>query len=209
MSLPFLVASCQPSKSSKAELTLQIQGSAQTGIYKVSGRTSLPERSRITVQAVRSLQVVKNQSKLTNTEPTFAVLARSQTTVKDGQWQAELKLRQIQPDGQLIEPWQLNDAQLGLKPESKVQFSAVTEPSDRTYEAVASSRDRFSVRFTADGKSFLQVEESIALEPPTFKARKSTDASAITKSVPTKPANASDNLQPDKRGALPNPAMMR
>jgi hypothetical protein len=209
LSLLLLAVSCQPTQSQKTELSLQIQGSGQTGTYKVSGRTNLPDRSRITVQAIRTLQVVKTQSKLTNTEPTFAVLARSQSTVKDGQWTVELKLRQMLPDGQLLEPWQLNEVQLGLQPDPKVQFSAVTEPSNRNFEIDSAGRNRLSVRFTSDGKSFLQVEDAIALDPPAFKGGKSTDASRFAKPVPIQPADAADNLQPENRGALPSGAVMR
>jgi hypothetical protein len=209
LALLLMAVSCQSAQSPKTELSLQVQGVGSTGTYKVSGRTNLPDRSKITIQAVRTLQVVKNQSNLTNTEPTFAVLAQSQTTVKDGQWNVELKLRQILPDGQSLEPWQLNDAQLGLKPEPKVQFSAVTEPGDRNFEIDPSGRNRLSVRFASNGRSFLQVEEAIALEPPAFKGENSAAASRSAKPMPTKPANAANNLQPENRGALPNEAIMR
>jgi hypothetical protein len=203
LSLLLLVGSgCQATRVSNPELTMQIQPTGQPGVYTVSGRTNLPDRSKITVQAVRSLK--SPTEKLVDQNDGYAVLAKSQISVKSGQWQASLNLRPVRPDGQAVELWQPQDTRLGLQADGKVKFVAVTEPLTQEIEQSANAG---LIRLTPDGKRFLQVEQTIAIEPPSAKPA-NPPAARVAQPVPTKPA-IPNKAKPPTDATLPVEAVVR
>ncbi len=177
-----ICAGCLPSRSPKTELTMQVSPSSQPGVYSVGGQTNLPDQTRITIQAVRSLQIVKDSSRLTNQEPTYAILARQPIAVMDGKWQTTLSLLTLAPSGKLLENWQTHNLQLGLnlEPDPRVTFQAVTDPADRSLKVEQPAenvpRESLIVRFTTDGKSYLQSEQALAIAPPVLQAAKPSSA---------------------------------
>lgn len=166
-------AGCLPSRSSKTELTMQVAPSGKPGVYTVAGKTNLPNQTRMTIQAVRSLRPVSSPSQPTNQEPTYAILARQPIEVMNGGWQTTLSLLGSAPSGRSLENWQTNSAQLGLnlKPDDQVAFQAVTDPVNRSLNVEQQSGnttpgESLIVRFTADGKSYLQSEQALSIAPP-------------------------------------------
>ncbi|MBE9014462.1 hypothetical protein IQ250_30175 [Pseudanabaenaceae cyanobacterium LEGE 13415] len=146
----------------KIEITMEVR-STKPGEYALSGFSNLPNQTNLTVQAVRSLQVNSTSSVLNN-QPIRSVLAQRQIQIKDGQWQTEMNLHQALPDGRSIEAWQSNVVQANMLPSDQVQFIATTEPQNRAIELQPNAAVK--TQFASDGRVFLKVEHSIALEPP-------------------------------------------
>lgn len=201
-------------ESPKTELTLRVDPTGQSGVYTVSGQTNLPNQTRLTIQAIRKLNAPNTGVQLSNSQPTYTILSRSQVEVMDGKWQTTLNLLQKAPDGQAVESWQPSDRQLklNLQPENQVTFLAVTDPSDSAFEIrqqpEGSTQDNLSVRFTADGKSYLQAEQALNLEAPAPKLIEQTANAAIVK-VATKPINKSTAAKPQIDTALSPKEWMR
>ncbi|NDJ16575.1 hypothetical protein [Myxacorys almedinensis] len=204
---------------------MQVQPTGQAGVYTVSGRTNLPEQTRITVQAVRDLKA-QPSSKLTNDfvklgtadRSTYSILGRTQVNVKDGQWQTSLNLLQSVPDRQtpgtpgLLETWQVSKAQLGLQPNPRVIFLAVTDPVSQalTVEqgSPSAAQDNLSIRFTNDGKSYLQAEQALVIEPPNVKVSTQPPVSTIA-TVPVKSLDGSTELTKQSNAPLSTNAIAR
>ena len=186
-----ICAGCLPSRSPKTELTMQVSPSSQPGVYSVVGKTNLPDQTRITIQAVRSLRPVRGSSRLTNQAPTYAILARQPIAVIDGKWQTTLTLLNMTPSGKSLENWQTHNLQLGLnlEPEQQVTFQAVTDPADRSLKVEQPSenmaRESLIVRFTPDGKSYLQSEQALAIAPPSLQAAQPSSAMNPRLGAPT------------------------
>ncbi len=179
---------CLPSQSSKTELTMQVRSSGQPGVYTIVGTTNLPNQTRMTIQAVRSLRPVST-SRLTNQEQTYAILARQPIEVIDGKWETTLSLLKPGINGQSLENWQTHNAQLGLnlQPDDQVAFQAVTDPINRSLNVEQQSGnttpgESLIVRFTADGKSYLQSEQALSIAPP---AQTSKTSSAMNQMLGT------------------------
>lgn len=174
---------CPQAQSSKTELTMQVEPAGQPGTYSITGSTNLPDRTQITIQAVRDLRV-GNSSSLTNQEPIYSILAREQVEVANGKWQTTLNLLQPTPGGQPLEAWQVNNPQAGLnlEPDTRVAFLAVTNPVNRSLDIEQQSgnsgrgAEDVIVRFTADGKSYLQSKQILSIDPPKSQAAASAKA---------------------------------
>ena len=161
---------------------MQVSPSGQPGVYTVVGKTNLPNQTRMTIQAVRNLRPMSRASRLTNQEQTYAILARQPIEVMNGQWETTLSLLKSAPNGRSLESWQTHSAQLGLnlEPDNQVAFQAVTDPVNRSLNVEQQSGNAVQgesliVRFTADGKSYLQSEQAVSILPP-VQAAKSTSA---------------------------------
>ena len=162
---------CAPAKTLKPELTLQVQPMSQSGRYAVSGQTTLPNQSRITVQAVRPLKPLPT-ARLTNQQPLYAILDRQQVEVTDGKWQANLNLWG-ETTGPAQELWQIKNSQLGLalRPETDVTFLAVSDalngPLDiKTNKDTNQPLENAVLQFSRDGSAYLQAKQITTISPP-------------------------------------------
>jgi len=145
------------------------------GTYTVAGTTSLPSKTKITVSAVRYL--VEGASPETNNETDipYAILDRQIAQVEQGNWQAELNLWQIAPDGKFQEAWQLSqqDANVLFNPDENVTFLATFDPVNQPenfkaeVEKLDTSLQAALARFTPDGELYLQASQTMAIALPT------------------------------------------
>jgi hypothetical protein len=176
---------CVQTKPLKPELTLQVQPTGKSGVYAASGKTTLPNQSRVTIQAVRQLEPVK-ASRLTNQKPLYAILDRQQVEVTDGQWQANLNLLKNSP-GPALELWQIKANQLGLavQPRAEVTFLAVSDelnlPLDiKTNKDSNQPLENSVLQFSRNGNAYLQAKQSLSINAPLVKTALNTaDASAV------------------------------
>jgi hypothetical protein len=184
--IPFLASAQQTTN-----LSMQVEATGETGVYKISGQTNLPDRTRITVQAIRALQVPRRDPQVAS-DRSYSILARTQVAVEKGKWQASLNLLQPGTNGKL-ETWQQSNQALDLKlqPDNQVRFLAVT-----------------SVQFTSDGKSYLQIEQFLSIDPPTTKVASQKSDSTIV-NVPVQPINKETNVKSQSDAALPVKGWMR
>lgn len=154
---------------------MQVEPTGKRGIYQVTGRTNLPEQTQFTIQAIRGLQASQSSSQ-TKSAQTYSILARTQAKVEKGKWQATLNLLQSGDQGEL-ETWQQSNESLNLQfqPENQVRFLATTNPTEDSIELQQRSdsptqdAQTTSVQFTADGKSYLQTEQFLTIDPPVAK----------------------------------------
>lgn len=159
---------CMQGRSSKTELTMQVEPAQQRGAYIVTGKTNVPDRTQITVQAIRNLRTGGRRTG----QPTYSILSRTQVEVKEGKWQTTLNLLESTSSGQPLEVWQTDRTKTGLnlEPDTTVTFLAVTAPVTRSLNVAEQNQGQESVvvRFTADGKSYLQADQRLTISPPAF-----------------------------------------
>ncbi|MBI4782669.1 MAG: hypothetical protein HY785_15315 [Oscillatoriophycideae cyanobacterium NC_groundwater_1537_Pr4_S-0.65um_50_18] len=194
-----------------------VQAGDRPGLYQLSGQTNLPDKTQITVSAIRYLQkagaVDATQPEATRVDPqklsSYAILDRQFAPVRQGAWKTDLNLWQT-ADSQLQvgssqadkpqEEWQLSLKDTNLKPLPEVVFLATVDPTQQP-EGLQNQLDRLEVaqqldlvRFTPDGEQYLQVSQTLAIPSPTAKAM--TPVSDRTpQKVPVSqpnPASASD-----------------
>jgi hypothetical protein len=191
-----LLVGCNQIKPLNPEFTMQVQPTGPAGTYTVSGQTNLPKSPpiTITVQAIRKLRPLAN-TRSTNREPLYAVVAKEQVETQDGQWQTTLKLQQPNSAGTPLESWQLNQNQVPLEvePEAQVSFVAATAPLDRSIRFVdltepgAQSNDS-AVLQTTNGNNYLKTEKTIALAPPPLNRGLARSADRPIVKLPAAPA---------------------
>ncbi|KAM3089707.1 hypothetical protein ACKFKG_32785 [Phormidesmis sp. 146-35] len=201
--LSLICVGCVQVRSSKTELTMQVEPAQQRGAYTVTGKTTLPDRTQITVQALRTLQP---GDRLSNQQPTYSILSRTQVEVKEGKWEATLNLLRT-PQGQPQEVWQTGRAGLNLEPDTKVTFLAVTDPVARSLD-VAQGTDSLVVRFTADGRSYLQADQVLTISPPTPPISQ-RDLTSQRVRVAAKAIERSDDLKGQTDAAIAPQAVLR
>lgn len=199
--IPFLASS-----QHTTNLSMQVEATGETGLYKISGQTNLPERTRITVQAIRALQIPGRDSQATS-DRSYSILARTQVTVENGKWQASLNLLQPSTNGKL-EIWQQSNQALDLKlqPDNQVRFLAVTDPENSI--EIQSKTQGTTVQFTSDGKSYLQTEQFLSIDPPTTKVASQKSNSTIV-NVAVQPINKETNVKSQSDAAMPVKGWMR
>lgn len=152
--------------------SVQLAGS--NGIYNVVGNTNLPDSSRITVAAVRYLLPTEGQQELLNSEANISrsILARQIVEVKQGQWQTDLNLWQVSPNGGFQEVWQANQAQTKLSPESGVMFIATFDPVGQLAKKDLQSEQKLEgklLRFTNEGETYVQASQTLSIPLPVGK----------------------------------------
>jgi hypothetical protein len=175
---------CVQVRSPQTGFTVQVEPAQQQGSYTVTGKTNLPDYTWVTVQAIRNLSATQG-----NQRPTYSILARSQVEVKEGKWETTLNLLRPASGGAPLEVWQENRS-LNLKPETNVTFLAVTDPASGSLNISEQQAGKnLVVRFTADGKSYLQAEQTLVVSPPT----RTTERTAPPQ--PTRVKVASKRLQ--------------
>lgn len=152
----------------------QVQGEGG-GTYTVAGTTSLPNKTKITVSAVRYLIEGVNPETGSETDIPYAILDRQVVEVEQGNWQADLNLWQIAPDGRFQEAWQLSqqDAEVIFNPDVNVTFLATFDPVNQPenfkeeVERQDTSLQAALARFTPDGELYLQSGKTMAIALPT------------------------------------------
>lgn len=175
--LLLVITGCSQKDSFDIVLQLQVQPSGRQGIYQVTGTTNLPNDSRITVVATRSLLPTDPDLTNSRSEPFQAILSRQIAEVKEGQWQTTLNLWEVAPDGHIQEPWQLEQPQIGveLTPSSEVHFRALVEPKNQppalAETLVAQKRNLQSslIRLMDDDQWYLQASQTLSIALPTGK----------------------------------------
>lgn len=162
--------------SAPLELTiLQVEPSGQPGTYTVSGNATLPDDTPITVSAVRYLQANTRLSSSAEASPPYVILDRQFAQVKQDNWQTQLTLWQVAPDGTFQEAWQLNQKDTGItyEPDSTVTFLATLDPPHQPsdlQERVEQLDDELQaalMRFTTDGELYVQADKSLPIALPT------------------------------------------
>ncbi|PSB26802.1 hypothetical protein C7B82_18260 [Stenomitos frigidus ULC18] len=173
--LLLLTVGCSRERSLQAELNMKVEAANRPGVYIVSGKTNLPDQSRIIVQGIRPL--TSSAQPASPGEPSnYAILDRQAVVVSQGQWQATLKLWQSTTDGQYQEVWQTNQAQMRrLKPDADVVFVAAIDSASQP-KALAQPLDNqgkqlqgANIRFATDGQWYLQTKQTLTVTPPIVK----------------------------------------
>jgi hypothetical protein len=132
MALSIVLIGCSPPKSAPTSpLSIQVDPSNNPGEYTITGRANLPENTQITVMAIRSLDVADPQ--FSQSYSYASILDRRFAEVRGGQWQTQLKLWQVAPDGRFQETWQLDRAQWTFDPTptTDITFVALIEPDNQ------------------------------------------------------------------------------
>ncbi|KAM3114636.1 hypothetical protein [Phormidesmis sp. 146-33] len=164
-------------KLGQANLQFQVTPGDLSGSYKVVGKADLPDQTEIRVAAVRYLYPTTLASNSLTPKPTYSILAYQTTEVKEGQWQAQLNLWQVAPNGQFQEDWQLHEKlKLSLKPASDVVFLATLAPGDKADQlqqvevSLQKSKkviDTALIRQTVVGDRYLQSNQVLTVALPT------------------------------------------
>lgn len=192
-------------QTTKTELSIQVEPTRDSGIYQVTGRTNLPDQTRLTVQAIRNLQ----SDSQAESGQSYSILARTEVKVEQGKWQTSLNL--LQQDKS--EAWQKTSKSLNIKfqPERQVRFLAVTEPTENSIgvEANTTGNQGTSVQFTADGRSYLQAEQILSIEPPTGNIVTSEKTAQRVVKVAVQPVNKTTDVKSQTDAELPTKAWMR
>ncbi|MBD2101697.1 hypothetical protein [Leptolyngbya sp. FACHB-261] len=150
--------------ATEVNLSLQVQSDRQTGQFLVSGRSNLPDQTLAAVQAVRYLQPSDGIG-----ERPYSVLDRQDVRLEQGQWQAQLNLRQARgDDGLAQEAWQ--EAWYQAEPmavDSQVYFQLTVLSSNQPPEVARNLGYNFrniqsqALSFGEDGEAYLQAERSL------------------------------------------------
>ncbi|HEY9739728.1 MAG TPA: hypothetical protein V6C90_04490 [Coleofasciculaceae cyanobacterium] len=168
--LPSLV----PGLSTDANFQLRVTPSGRSGVYTVVGSTNLPDESRITVAAIRSLRLDKERTKSVSPNQTYSILAYQDVKVNQGKWQTTMNLWKVAPDGQFKEAWQIEQSKLGLslEPETEVTFLATVAPTDSLTKLESLLQKQGIklasnlVRNTFDGERYVQVSQNLPIALP-------------------------------------------
>jgi hypothetical protein len=132
IALSIILVGCSPPKSAiQSPLSIQVDPSKNPGEYTITGSANLPENTQITVMALRSLDAADPQ--FPESYPYTSILDRRFAEVRGGQWQTQLKLWQVAPNGRFQETWQLDQSQWTFDPTpaSEVTFVAILEPDSQ------------------------------------------------------------------------------
>ena len=164
-----------PNLSSDAEFKIQVTPSGRFGAYTVTGKTNLPDKSRITVAAIRLLKPDNLRIKNLTPDQTYSILAYQDVKVDKGVWQTTLNLWKVAPNGQFKEAWQLEQSQLGISMayEPNVTFLATVAPTDSLSELEAQLEKQGVklvsnlVRNTVEGERYIQASQVLAIALPT------------------------------------------
>jgi hypothetical protein len=170
-----------------------IQSIDSQGNYKVTGSTNLPDSSRIAIAAVRYLSPTQTQpanspNSETETDPNRSILVRQFAQVKGGQWEADLNIWQVLPDGRYREAWQINQSQNQSIPDAEVSFIATFDPQGQLptsetseitenqsieqksqQQPLVKDLEGKSLRFTNEGEKYIQATQLISVGIPTGK----------------------------------------
>jgi hypothetical protein len=173
---------CTQSAQVPIELSLNVKSASRPGMYQVSGKTNLPEQSRISVVGIRYLKSLNAAN--TTAEPSYSILARQSVEVSQSRWQTTLNVLQLGANGQSLEAWQTRQrTRLAMIPASNtIVFVAIFEPERQTpsvqqeIKAKRLNLNKDSIQLTDAGQPYLQVQQSISAAPPD---KKTTSAATL------------------------------
>jgi hypothetical protein len=170
-----LLGACTQVKPLKPEMSFQVQPAGSEG-YTISGRTNLPNRPRILVQAIRRLRpATESSSKGSSSPSSYVVVAQQWVDTNEGNWQTTLKLRQPGVNGTSLESWQQQsiDKTIAMTAEQQVTFIAQTTPvqADLRLEgdseiATNATLQSEVLKLATDGNRYLKAEQSMMIPPP-------------------------------------------
>jgi hypothetical protein len=203
-----------PNLSSNADFKIQVAPSGNSGSYRVTGKTNLPDKSSITVAAIRFLK--PDNLRLKNLAPnqTYSILAYQDVKVDKGAWQTTLNLWKIAPSGQFQEAWQLEQSQLGLSMASErdVTFLATVAPTGSLSELESQLEKQGVklvsnlVRNTVDGERYIQASQVLGIDlpkgqttPPQLKPEDINGGWGNRFLLIPEPPNINNYEKPDKR----------
>jgi hypothetical protein len=168
-----LCVSCSSAKPPDTAITISVQQENSPGLYTVTGTTNLPNQSQIVVAAIRSLRPKNQEFFSSDPQETYAILARQNVKVSQGQWRANLNLWQVATDGRLQESWQINQSQTGLllNPANEVSFVATFEPTGQflkpeQQQLQIQNLKGSLVRFTNEGLPYAQAIVNLKVALP-------------------------------------------
>lgn len=169
---------------------LQVEPTNRPGVYTITGNSTLPEQSQITVAAIRVLNSDEDPVNR-DREPNYGILDRQFAVVKNGQWRTSLNLWRISASGDFQEPWQMTQQQLALQfePSSQVTFSATFDPSQQfigfqeTVEEGSNLARPSLAQYNSDGELYLQTSRKLAIALPTGSTVPLESSSALVKVI--------------------------
>jgi hypothetical protein len=152
----------------------QVQSVERPGIYTVAGSANLPDKTQVTVTAIRYLQG-NGQLLTADANPFYSILDRQLAEVAQGNWETSLNLWQVAPDGKFQEAWQLNSQNFAvpLEPDPTVTFLATLDPSNQpvNFQEQVENQDEALqaalTRFTTDGELYLEANKTMTVALPT------------------------------------------
>jgi hypothetical protein len=161
--------------SAPVELTIrQVEPTGQPGVYTIVGNTSLPDQTQVTVAAVRYFQSEVQSSPDTELDAVYSILDRQLAAVDHGNWQTNLNLWQVAPDGEFQEAWQNRQSITAQSnPLPTVTFLVTLDPSHQPanlqgqVENQDTSTQAALTRFTTDGELYLQATKVLPIALPT------------------------------------------
>ncbi|MGK7890337.1 MAG: hypothetical protein AB4042_13460 [Leptolyngbyaceae cyanobacterium] len=150
------------------DLTIvQVNSTGGEGRYQVTGRTTLPDQTEITVSAIRALEAIADGT------PSYSILDRQIAVVSNGTWETQLNLWRSGPNRQYQEPWQITEGLTTVRftPLSEVTFAAVLEPKDAAqFRKTVENQDTPALRrieqYNDDGELYLRATKTQALALP-------------------------------------------
>jgi hypothetical protein len=159
-------------------LDWRVDQTSQPGAYEVSGKTNLPDRTQLTVAALRYLYPVAATARRFNIRPTYTILDYQSVTVERGTWQTQLDLWQVAPDRTLKENWQLDQQGLALRfnPGEEVVFLVTLAPIEKLpllQQQLAKKGQKLAdgtVHSSAEGERYAQFQQTLPVPLPTGSA---------------------------------------
>jgi hypothetical protein len=156
-------------------LDWRVNETSQPGSYEVSGKTNLPDRTQITVAALRYLYPIAATARRFNTRPTYTILDYQSATVERGMWQTQLDLWQVAPDRTFKENWQLDQQGLAVRfnPGEEVVFLVTLAPIEQLpslQQQLAQKGQKLAdgtVRSSAEGERYAQSQQTMIIPLPT------------------------------------------
>jgi subtilisin family serine protease len=217
--------------STPTELAISQVNPGSSGSFTVSGSTTLPNKTQVTVYAVRYFTKTPDASANPganpaldstipgSTIPEYAILDRQIAKVNQGNWQTQLNLGQSS-NGQFLEPWQSSSSASRRNPEPTVTFLAALEPvqQPRDLQQQIESEDlsvqSSIVRYTTDGELYLQASKTLAIPAPqvNLPAMAAIAESQLVRVKVLEPSGASDSQavqQPQTETPLARNALFR
>lgn len=152
-----------------------VNQTSQPGAYEISGKTNLPDRTQLTVAALRYLYPIAATARRFNTDPTYTILDYQSVTVEQGTWQTQLNLWQIASDRTFKENWQLDQQGLAIRfnPSEDVVFLVTLAPIDQLpalQQQLAKQGQQLAkstVRSSTEGEQYAQFQKTLAVALPT------------------------------------------
>lgn len=177
-----LNSGCVQKAQEEAQLEIKnLQPAQSNGVYTVTGKTNLPESSRITVTAVRYLHPAdelggESLNNDNDASTNRSILDRQIVEVKQGEWQTELNLWQVAKDGSFQEVWQANQAPMKLTADGDVTFIATFDPAsqwqksdNKKVEQPTAEYQQLEgklLRFTNEGEKYVQASQTLSISLP-------------------------------------------